>query len=159
MIIDAVVLYDHRVNIAAERIATAAINHLGRADLTLADARARLGRRAIETVAARQANLETISERIAARTSRAVELADLHLDHQHVRVRSLDPAVALARGWSITHRPDGTVVTSVDQVGEGDTLTTTLADGTLEAVVQGVRRPAGVTSPENATSTAEATES
>lgn len=162
VIIDAVVLYEHRINVAAERIATAAINHLGRADLTLADARARLGRRAIETVAQRHAALETLSERIASRAARAIELADLHLDHQHVRVRSLDPAVALARGWSITHRSDGAVVTSVDQVDEGDTLTTTLADGTLESVVQGVRPMPGQTSADRGQPpppTAEATES
>ncbi len=135
VIIDAVALFDHRVNVAAERIATTAINQLGRSDLRLSEARSRLARVAIESVAERQASLETIGERISTKASRVVELADLHLDHQQVRVRSLDPAVALARGWSITQRPDGSVVTSVDDIVEGDTLTTTLANGTISSIV------------------------
>jgi exodeoxyribonuclease VII large subunit len=51
------------------------------------------------------------------------------------RVGALDPAVQLARGWSITRRGDGTIVRSVDDLSIDDTITTALADGTVTSTV------------------------
>ncbi|MCY2932421.1 MAG: exodeoxyribonuclease VII large subunit [Planctomycetota bacterium] len=49
----------------------------------------------------------------------------------------------LHRGFSVTRGPDGTILRSVAGVGEGDRLTTELADGTLPSVVgAGPARPA-----------------
>ncbi len=47
-----------------------------------------------------------------------------------------DPARLLARGYGIVYDPAGKVVRSVNDVTEGDTLTTRLADGTVRSVVQ-----------------------
>ena len=58
------------------------------------------------------------------------------------RARAHDPAVALARGWSVTRGPDGRAVRSVDQIGPGDDLRTTLADGTVHSTVVGTHPPA-----------------
>ena len=41
----------------------------------------------------------------------------------------------LARGWSITRRADGSLVRSVDALGPDDTITTSLADGTVTSTV------------------------
>jgi len=51
------------------------------------------------------------------------------------RVAAVDPAVQLARGWSITRRADGTIVRSINELGADDTITTALADGTITSTV------------------------
>ena len=53
------------------------------------------------------------------------------------RARSHDPVRALARGWSITRGPDGSVLRSVDGLADGDLTTTTLADGSFAARISG----------------------
>ena len=60
---------------------------------------------------------------------------DDRLDAAVARLRALDPARIVARGWSITYRDDGGLVRSVDAVEVGATLVTTLADGTLTSTV------------------------
>ena len=49
---------------------------------------------------------------------------------------SLDPAVQLARGWSITRGADGTVVRSVADVADGATITTSIVDGSISSTVR-----------------------
>ena len=61
--------------------------------------------------------------------------AELRLDAAAARTRSLDPAVALARGWSITRGPDGAVVRSAADVEPGAELITTVADGTIASTI------------------------
>lgn len=60
------------------------------------------------------------------------------------RVRAADPALALARGWSITYRADGTLVRRPDDVAPGDALVTVVADGRVRSRVEADadRRPA-----------------
>ena len=43
--------------------------------------------------------------------------------------------MALARGWSITRGPDGSVVRSIDDVTPGDVVTTRVADGTVTGTI------------------------
>ncbi|HET9601824.1 MAG TPA: exodeoxyribonuclease VII large subunit, partial [Acidimicrobiales bacterium] len=52
------------------------------------------------------------------------------------RVRALDPAHALARGWSITRTADGRLVRAIDQLAAGDRITTTVADGEVHSRVE-----------------------
>ena len=54
------------------------------------------------------------------------------------RVRALDPAVALARGWSITRTADGAIVRSVAQLTPGSVVTTRVADGTATSTIDRV---------------------
>ena len=52
-----------------------------------------------------------------------------------LRLRALDPAATLDRGFSIVELPDsGQVVTSAKQVSVGDALAITVADGSLAAI-------------------------
>ncbi len=53
------------------------------------------------------------------------------------RLRSLDPDRTLARGWSITRGPDGSVVRSPADVAAGDVLTTRVSSGELRSTVSG----------------------
>ena len=70
-----------------------------------------------------------------ARLSRTVETATKsekqNLDLFAARLSAVDPVRTLARGWSITRTTSGTVVRRAADVSRGDTLVTTVADGTI----------------------------
>ena len=68
-----------------------------------------------------------------------VELAGLES-----RLRTLDPAATLRRGFSVVQRSDtGQVISGIGQVTGGDALTITVADGTIPATASdGVAGPA-----------------
>jgi exodeoxyribonuclease VII large subunit len=104
---------DERLGMRVDALARTAPACLARADQRLLDARRHLPVRAA-----------SILERASGR-----------LDVTEARVGALDPAVQLARGWSITRRSDGTIVRSVDDLGVDDTITTALADGTVTSTV------------------------
>ncbi len=59
------------------------------------------------------------------------------LDRAQATLRSVDPRRVLARGYSITHKPDGTVIRSVADAGPGQRLLTNVSDGTIESEVTG----------------------
>ena len=81
-----------------------------------------------------------------------LQLARVEVDGLERRLRTLDPAATLRRGFSVVQRNDtGQVITTAGQVTGGDALTITLADGTIPATV--IDEMAGVLSqsatPEN----------
>ncbi len=51
--------------------------------------------------------------------------------HHLARVRGLSPLATLERGYAVGQLPDGTVVTSVDQVSSDSELTLRVVDGTI----------------------------
>ena len=51
--------------------------------------------------------------------------------HHLARVRALSPLATLERGYAVAQLPDGTVVTSIDQVTIDDELTVRVSDGTV----------------------------
>jgi exodeoxyribonuclease VII large subunit len=79
--------------------------------------------------------VDGLAARIGPAARRQMDQATLVLDAAAARARAHDPALAAARGWSITRGPDGRVVRSVGDVAAGDELVTTLADGTLHSKV------------------------
>jgi exodeoxyribonuclease VII large subunit len=72
---------------------------------------------------------------ITARLSRTIETTTKSekqsLDLFAARLSAVDPVRNLARGWSITRTTSGTVVRRAADVSRGDTLVTTVADGTI----------------------------
>jgi exodeoxyribonuclease VII large subunit len=108
----------------------------------LAHAERRLHRSATGVTQAAQTSLRSGDHRLGESVRRlgraaprTLERAALHLDVSASRVAALDPARALARGWSITRTADGKLVTAVDQLRAGDTLVTTLVDGQVASQV------------------------
>ena len=79
--------------------------------------------------------LDACEVQVTERSARVVQRSSDRLDVLAARVSSLDPAVQLARGWSITRRSDGTVVRSVDDVATGSTITTSIVDGSISSTV------------------------
>jgi len=67
--------------------------------------------------------------------ARTLRTAEAVVTASDATLRALDPARILARGWSITHTADGTLVRDPTQVAAGDTLVTTLAGGTVASTV------------------------
>ena len=93
------------------------------------------------TIRAANAVLRHHTDLLAAEQSRLLHTASAlpqrhreRLDALGGRLRALDPAMVLARGWSITRLSDGTLVRSPQDVSDGDTLVTALADGTVTSV-------------------------
>jgi len=70
-----------------------------------------------------------------ARLSRTIETTTKSekqsLDLFTARLSAVDPVRTLARGWSITRTTSGTVVRRAADVSRGDTLVTTVAEGTI----------------------------
>ena len=81
------------------------------------------------------ADLDTAARRLRTAAARRTDDAGRQLDLLHARVAAADPARAMARGWSITRRADGTIVRSVADAPPGTELRTTLADGTVASTV------------------------
>jgi exodeoxyribonuclease VII large subunit len=106
---------DERLATRRERLAGTARRRLADADRLVGGAAAVLGRRPAAVLEA---------------AARRVEVAE-------ARVRAADPAVALARGWSITRTAAGEVVRSVGDVMVGDVVHTLVADGTITSTVGG----------------------
>ncbi len=81
---------------------------------------------------------------IAALTARAqrclyhqLDRADAELAHTLARLRALSPAATLRRGYAIVQRADGVVVRAPHEVAPRDPLRIRLADGDLQATVDG----------------------
>lgn len=82
---------------------------------------------------------------------RSTDRVDQHaqqLDHLARQVRLLDPVTIMARGWSITRTTDGRTVRSVADLQSGDTVLTTVADGTVRSIVDQLDRSSATPSKE-----------
>ncbi len=105
---------------------------------TLASERERLARSARHAAIGARTRLTVERHHMiatTARLSRALETTVKSerqtLDLFAARLSAVDPVRTLARGWSITRTASGTVVRHVADVSAGDTLVTTVADGTI----------------------------
>ncbi len=82
------------------------------------------------------AQVAAASARLGRRAAALGRTETRELDTVEARVRALDPAHTLARGWSITRTADGRLVRAVDQLAAGDRITTTVADGEVHSRVE-----------------------
>lgn len=126
---------DERARSHQRHVSRAATAALARADDRLATASARLGRGAVRAETTALGQLARAASRLELAGRHGLRAAELRLDSAAARARALDPAVALARGWSITRGPDGSVVRSVADVGAAHELVTTVADGTITSTI------------------------
>jgi len=80
-------------------------------------------------------HLDRQGARLLERPVAVLDRAGQRLDVLAARVGSLDPAVQIARGWTITRTADGDIVRSTADLSADDTITTTLIDGTVTSTV------------------------
>jgi exodeoxyribonuclease VII large subunit len=122
----------------AERIASETNHALSRAATRLDRHRATAagtGRRALRRAAT---VVDDHRDALGPRVGRAMARAERDLERTGARVRAHDPVRLLARGFSVSRRPDGSVVRHAASLSPGDDLLTTFADGTARTRVEGV---------------------
>jgi exodeoxyribonuclease VII large subunit len=137
-IIQQVIRFDQRIDLATSRLTIAARNQL-----TLARQRCDTATRRL--LAGTTTTLTTASGRCSRTTSRMVAAANSsvvnahhRLDRNELRRSALDPSNLMARGWTITRDSNGQIVSSVSQIGTGEALTTQAVDGTITSTVTAV---------------------
>jgi exodeoxyribonuclease VII large subunit len=108
---------------------------LARADARLDALATSVGRGARRDLGTASRAVAAASDRLARRPGPLLDRAGRDLAGVEARVRAVDPDRALARGWSITYRADGTLVRSIGDAAPGDDLVTHLADGRLRSRV------------------------
>ncbi len=137
-IIQQVIRFDQRVNLATSRLSAAARNQLRlvRQQCDTSTRRLLAGATTTLTTASRHHSRSTHRLLTAANAS----LVDAHhrLDRSELRRTALDPANLMSRGWTITRNGTGRIVSSVSQVGVGEALTIQAADGEIATTVTGV---------------------
>ena len=74
---------------------------------------------------------------VRARARTLLEMSANRIDSLEQQVRLLDPALVLARGWSITRTASGAVVRTVADAPTGTEIVTVVADGTITSTVRG----------------------
>jgi exodeoxyribonuclease VII large subunit len=85
-----------------------------------------------------RARISIAVERLRTRPRTAFDRQVQKLEMHAAAVRLLDPAITMARGWSITRNVKGEVVRSISEVSPGEKVVTTLADGSVTSTVEGV---------------------
>ena len=78
-------------------------------------------------------------ERLHALIAKRQDLASHRLAMLTARLDGVSPLATLGRGYSITRTPRGEVISRADQVSSGDQLITTLAQGSLQVRVEGIK--------------------
>ena len=138
----------NELSTTAHRIARHTHAAVERADERLAMRVERLGRVGPAATQRAQVRLATASTRLGERSRTTLGRASGRLDVVAARIASLDPAVQVARGWTITRRGDGTIVRSIDDLAVGDELTTLVIDGSIRSTVH-TKSPATSPVPED----------
>jgi len=119
----------------AHRVALRTHSAVGRADERLAARSQRLATRAPQVLQRSADLLQARTEQLTSRSHAALHRQASRLDLLRARVAAVDPAVQLARGWTITRTGEGRLVRSVSDVDVGDGLVTHVADGTVTSTV------------------------
>jgi len=133
---------------AAHRIARRTHAAVERADERLAMRVHTLRRAAPVSLERGTRRLDDAERRVYERAAAIVQRSSDRLDVTAARVAALDPAVQVARGWSITRRPDGTVVRSIADLDVADVVVTTVADGMIESTIRATTPTPGVPNDE-----------
>ena len=92
--------------------------------------------------------VDDLAESLGGSFQGRLRLARLEVDGLEGRLRTLDPAATLRRGFAMVQRGDtGQVVSAVGQVDDGEPLTITVADGAFPATVGDGTMSPPVTAP------------
>jgi exodeoxyribonuclease VII large subunit len=113
----------------------AALATTGEAERRLGLRTTRIGRGVARTLQVHATRLDQAEARTARGSVRALQRAERDLYGLAARARAHDPALALARGWTITTGADGRAVRSVTHLAPGTRLVTRFADGTATSTV------------------------
>ena len=127
-----------RLHHRAARVEQAAVRSLGRQQGRLDLTAGRVQRHSHQVLDRADQLMAIHGMGVITRSRRELGRADLLLDSFGARVRAHDPELALARGWTITTRADGTPVGSVHRLTLGDALITRFGDGTVTSTISDI---------------------
>lgn len=139
----------------ARRAGRAASTHLRRDAQHVDHLAHRLALTAPRTTTAAAPMVDDLARRLRVAAARRVDVGSQTLEGLAATVRAHDPAVALARGWTITRTHDGRVLRSITDVAPGEQIVTVLADGTVHSTVSDAIAdpvPAPISAPPNSRS-------
>ncbi len=85
--------------------------------------------------------VDVLTGEVAGRSRRALTAAAVRFEVAEATTTALDPARALARGWTITRDADGRVLRDVDAARRAGTLHTTFVDGVVPSRVDPTSAP------------------
>ena len=135
--------FDRRVERCRQRIGQVSHTLVRAQQHQVQSAGVRLNRLSTQAIARQSTVLELAQRRLASGAERRLERESHRLATATIRVDALDPRVALARGWSITHDGSGRLVRSAADLPTGTTLITTVADGTVASTVTAIETGSG----------------
>ena len=119
----------------AEAVVVSALGRLDATDLRLQQAAQRLAVRSDRLLTRAAARTDEAWRRVDLGARRRLERVDERLRTLESQRQAVDPAVAMARGWSITRGPGGALVRDPADVEVGAELTTTVAAGVVRSTV------------------------
>jgi len=123
------------------QLGAGARRNLGRADSALTARHRTITGSAQRTLRDRGRRVDRLDAALRLAAPRALAAATARVAMVGARVDAVDPAVALARGWSITTTADGRLVRSIADVAPGETLATRVRDGEVRSTVTDVHEP------------------
>ncbi|MEO6628494.1 MAG: exodeoxyribonuclease VII large subunit [Aquihabitans sp.] len=127
-----------RLHHRSTRVERAGARSLARQQVHLDLTTGRVHRRSHQVLDRADQRIATHGLGVVTRSRRELGRADLLVNSFGARVRAHDPQLALARGWTITTRADGTPVGSVHRLNTGDVLVTRFGDGAVTSTVSGI---------------------
>lgn len=81
-----------------------------------------------------------LGRRLQLATRQGLERREKQLKHLDAILRTLGPDSSLQRGYSITFDAQGRILRSADEAKPGETITTRLAQGTIESLIQTIMK-------------------
>ncbi len=112
-----------------------ALRLLASSDSKLISLQHRVELKTADLIAKNRLLLDRKSDQLSALVNQQLQQQQNNLKLIETKLQLLDPQQLLKKGYSFTTH-NGKLVTSITQLTPGDTITTTLADGTIDSIVQ-----------------------
>lgn len=123
---------------AARSSAFACRQHLEREDRLLSARLERIGAAAPLALSRLDSRVAQLTRRLSGAVEPSLARATTRLDNLAALAKARDPRKMMELGWSLTHDSGGNLVRSAEDLAPGDSLTTTLTDGTVTSTVDAV---------------------
>jgi exodeoxyribonuclease VII large subunit len=138
----------HRQRAAANELTAAVLHHDPRQQIS--SAREALGARTVRLEHTLDRTLAAASFKTQHLEDRLYRSVEVHIATRHAafaslhgKLESLSPLAVLHRGYALVQDESGALVSSIQQLSEGQSLTTRLGDGSFTSRVQNLAPPTG----------------
>jgi exodeoxyribonuclease VII large subunit len=126
-----------RLSASCDRLLLSARDKIGNQRAQLDRVAIKLARLQPSSVhARREEHLRMVHQRLERVMTRSISRRKDELVSISRELHAIGPAQVLSRGFSVTSRPDGSLVRSIAEVKNGEALVTTLMDGKVHSLVQ-----------------------